>query len=214
MLDRFATRLIAPLVDALARPLARAGVGANTLTWLGLALGLCASASIAIGQYHLGLALMALSRTFDALDGAVARQTRATDLGAFLDITLDFVFYASVPLAFALADPQANALPAAVLLAAFVGTGSSFLAFAVLAAKRGLAPAPASHKSFYFLGGLTEGTETLAVFCAMALWPAHFPVLAYGFAALCAVTGVTRVAWGIRAFSESPMRPPAGPAHG
>ena len=207
MLDRFTTRLIAPLVDALARPLARAGVGANTLTWLGLALGLCASACMASGQYHLGLALMALSRSCDALDGAVARQTQATDLGAFLDITLDFVFYASVPLAFALADPQANALPAAVLLAAFVGTGSSFLAFAILAAKRGLAPAPASQKSIYFLGGLT-------VFCAMALWPTHFPELAYGFAALCAVTVATRVAWGIRTFSESPLRPPTGPAHG
>ncbi len=214
MLDRFTTRLIAPLVDALARPLARAGVGANTLTWLGLALGLCASACMASGQYHLGLALMALSRSCDALDGAVARQTQATDLGAFLDITLDFVFYASVPLAFALADPQANALPAAVLLAAFVGTGSSFLAFAVFAAKRGLAPATASQKSIYFLGGLTEGTETLAVFCAMALWPTHFPELAYGFAALCAVTVATRVAWGIRTFSESPLRPPTGPAHG
>jgi hypothetical protein len=35
----------------------------------------------------------------------VARLTTPTDRGAFLDITLDFLFYASVPLAFALADP-------------------------------------------------------------------------------------------------------------
>jgi phosphatidylglycerophosphate synthase len=68
----------------------------------------------------------------------VARQTQTSDLGGFLDITLDFVFYASIPLGFALADPQANALAAAAVLAAFVGTASSFLAFAALAAKRGL----------------------------------------------------------------------------
>ena len=55
----------------------------------------------------------------------MARLTAPTDRGAFLDITLDFLFYASIPLAFAVADPAANALPAAVLLAAFIGTGSA-----------------------------------------------------------------------------------------
>lgn len=58
-----------------------------------------------------------LSRLCDALDGAVARQGQPTDAGGFLDITLDFLFYASIPLAFAVADPGANALAAAVLLA-------------------------------------------------------------------------------------------------
>jgi hypothetical protein len=87
------------------------------------------------------------------------------------------------------------------LLAAFIGTGSSFLAFAVLAAKRGLPDLNTPDKSFYFLGGLTEATETLVCFSAMCLWPQHFAVLAYGFAALCALTIVTRIWWGWKAFS-------------
>jgi phosphatidylglycerophosphate synthase len=118
-----------------------------------------------------------------------------------LDIALDFLFYASIPLAFAVAEPSANALAAAVLLAAFIGTGSSFLAFAVLAAKRGMTDLATPGKSFYFLGGLTEATETLAFFVAMCLWPQHFALLAYVFAGLCAITIVTRIGWGWKAFS-------------
>ena len=135
MFDHLATRLIRPAVDALAAPLARAGVQANSVTWFGLGLGLGAMALIANGFFALGGVVIVLSRTCDALDGAIARQTQATDLGGFLDIVLDLVFYASIPLAFAIANPTHNALAAAVLLAAFVGTGSSFLAFAVIGAK-------------------------------------------------------------------------------
>ena len=202
MFDRLATRLIRPAVDALAAPLARAGVEANTVTGLALALGFGAAALIANGFFALGGVLIVLSRAFDALDGAVARQTHATDLGGFLDIVLDFVFYASIPLAFALADPAHNALAAAVLLAAFVGTGSSFLALAVIAAKRKSDNLAYPNKSFYFLGGLTEGFETLACFIAMCCWPGYFSELAWGFAALCVVTLVTRIVWGVRAFAE------------
>ena len=104
-------------------------------------------------------------------------------------------------MAFAVADPAKNALAAAVLLASFVGTASSFLAFAVLAAKRGLHNLAVPDKSFYFLGGLTEGSETLAFFAACCLWPQHFAELAYGFAVLCGLTLASRVLWAMRAFA-------------
>ena len=201
MLDRPATSLIKPLVIRLAGLLQRAGVSANQLTFSGFLIGLFAAVLIANSYYLTGVLALLTSRMCDALDGAVARLTHATDRGGFLDITLDFLFYASIPLAFAINDPARNALPAAVLLAAFVGTSSSFLAFAVIAAKRQLVSLDYPDKSFFFLGGLTEATETLLCFAAMCWWPAHFPVLAYGFAALCALTIVTRLVWGWRAFS-------------
>lgn len=195
MLDRALTRLIRPAIDALGARLARAGWHADHVTFIGFGLGLCAAAAIAGQQPLLGLALLLSSRLLDALDGSVARHTQATDRGGFLDITLDFLFYASIPLAFAVADPARNALAAAVLLAAFIGTGSSFLAFATLAARRGLDNTDYPDKSFYFLGGLTEATETLLCFAAMCLWPQHFATLAIGFAALCALTTATRIWW-------------------
>ena len=136
MLDRVAIAMLKPALDGAARLFVRAGAGADAITWAGFAIGIASAAAIAQQHFALGLALLLASRVADGLDGAVARLTAPTDRGAFLDIALDFIFYASIPLAFALADPPANALAAAVLLAAFVGTASGFLAFAVLAERR------------------------------------------------------------------------------
>jgi len=199
MLDRAAIALLKPGLQRLAGVLVRAGIGADSVTLFGFALGLTAALAIALGAPLAGLALLLASRLMDGLDGAVARLTLPTDRGAFLDITLDFLFYASIPLAFAFADPAANALAAAVLLAAFIGTGSSFLAFAVLAERRGLHSEDYPQKGIYYLGGLTEATETLVCFVLMCLWPQHFALWAYGFALLCALTLVMRLLGGWRA---------------
>ncbi len=200
MLDKAIQQVLKPVLTRVARVVVRVGVGADALTFIGFALGMAAALAIALQHFAAGLVLLLLSRLMDGLDGAVARLTQPTDRGGFLDITLDFLFYAAIPLAFAVADPTHNALPAAVLLASFMGTGSSFLAFAAVAAKRGLASTDFPDKSFYFLGGLAEATETIAVFVAMCLWPQWFAPIAYGFAALCALTTALRIGWGWQRF--------------
>ena len=204
MLDRPAQALISPALQAMGGWLVRRGVTADGVSWTGFGLGLGAAACIALQQPLAGLALLLASRLADGLDGTVARLTTPTDRGAFLDITLDFLFYASIPLAFALADPAANALAAAVLLAAFIGTGSSFLAFAVLAERRGLKSLAYPAKGLFYLGGLTEATETLVCFAAMCLWPAAFAPLALGFAGLCGITLLVRLRAGWLAFGTRP----------
>ncbi len=203
MLDRTFIALLKPTLQRLAAPLVSAGIGADAVTLGGFAIGLVAALCIALDAPMWGLLLIGLSRLCDGLDGAVARLTRPTDRGAFLDIALDFVFYASVPLAFAAADPAANALPAAVLLAAFIGTGSSFLAFALLAERRALSSADYPQKGIYYLGGFTEATETLICFALMCVWPMHFAAWAYGFALLCALTTATRLLAGWRLLREA-----------
>lgn len=190
-------RLLAPFAGLLVR----AGVSADRITVVGFLIGLAAVPALALGFTTLALVLILANRVSDGLDGAVARRTAPTDRGAFLDIALDFVFYALVPVGFALADPATNALPAAVLVAAFVGTGSSFLAFASVAAQKGLTADAYPTKGIYYLGGLTEGFETIALFVLMCLWPQAFPVLAYVFAAACAVTTLTRWRQGWIAFA-------------
>ncbi len=202
MLDRAASAWLQPVFTRVARRLVRAGIGADAISVVGFVVGIGGAAAIVWQQPLLGLALLLASRIADALDGAVARLTRPTDRGAFLDITLDFLFYAAVPLAFALADPARNALAAAVLLAAFIGTGSSFLAFAALAAKRDMAAGDHPEKGLVYLGGLTEATETIVCFVLMCLAPQWFATLAYAFAALCGVTFVARLAAGWRRLGD------------
>ena len=204
MLDRAAIALLRPALARAAAGLARTGLHADQVTLAGFAVGMAAAVAIAMQHPLLGLAALLVSRLCDGLDGALARLGTPTDRGAFLDISLDFVFYASIPLAFAVADPTANALAAAVLLGAFVGTTSTFLAFAIIAAQRGLTSTAYPAKGIYYLGGLTEATETLTCFALMCVWPQHFAWFAFGFAALCVLTTVTRLWAGWSVFSEVP----------
>ncbi|KFE34800.1 CDP-alcohol phosphatidyltransferase family protein [Thioclava atlantica] len=194
-----------PLQRAMMQPpaeaLAARGIRADQVTVAGFALGLLAIPALAFGAYWPALVLILLNRIADGLDGAIARINGPTDRGAFLDIAFDFLFYALIPVGFALADPARNALPAAILIAAFVGTGSSFLAFASIAAKRGMSAESYPTKGIYYLGGLTEGTETILFFAAICLFPQAFPILAAIFSAACFVTTATRWLMGWRAFS-------------
>lgn len=194
-----------PLQRAALQPvaefLAHRGVRADQLSLVGFMAGLGAFAALGLGYWLLALLLIFANRGLDGLDGAVARILGPTDRGAYLDIALDMIFYALIPLGFAVAMPEVNALPAAVLLVSFVGTGSSFLAFSAVAAKRGREAPEFPTKGIYYAGGLAEGFETILVFVAMCLLPASFPVFAYGFAGLCALTTIIRWRQGWIAFS-------------
>jgi phosphatidylglycerophosphate synthase len=200
MLDRFALKLVKPPTEWAAARLAARGVTADQATLAGFGFGMVAAILVAFGLTGLAILPLLLNRALDGVDGALARLNGTSERGAFLDISLDFVFYAAIPLAFAAHAPEANALAAAALLAAFTATGTSFLAFAVMAEKRGLRSTAYPSKSFYYLGGLTEGTETIACFLAMCWWPEHFAVIAYVYAALCALTAATRLVAGWRMF--------------
>lgn len=206
MFDRQLLALTKPMVNRIAKALHDVGISANQVSLSGFVFGVTAAALIAHGNIWIAIVPLLLNRLLDGLDGAVARHSAPTDRGAFLDITLDFLFYAAVPLAFGFSDPANNALAAAVLLASFIGTGVSFLAYAIMAEKRGEKSTAYPSKSFYYLGGLTEGFETVMCFVAMCLWPEYFKVIAYAFAAMCCVTTLTRLLAGWQAFGVQPHR--------
>lgn len=200
MLDGAARRLIDPGLDRLGAALARAGIGADAVTWAGFVLGLLAAGAIWAERYWLGLALILVSRLADGLDGAVARHTRKTDVGGFLDIVLDFAFYGGIPLAFVLARPETNGVAGAALITSFYVNGATFLAYAVMAAKHGLTTEARGAKSLYFTTGLAEATETIAVFCLFCLLPGWFVPLAWAFAALTLATAAARIALAMQVF--------------
>jgi len=206
MFDSRLQPLLRRALDPFAADLAARGVTADAMTLGGFAVGAAAAGALAVGAYRTALVLILVNRLADGLDGALARRLGPTDRGAFLDIVLDFFFYAMIPVGFALADPAGNALPAAVLLLSFMGTASSFLAFAAIAGARRMKAPEFPTKGLYYLGGLTEGAETIALFVAMCLWPRSFPGLAYAFATLCFVTTLMRWRWGWLAFAPAPEK--------
>ena len=208
MLDTRIRPLINRPLNATGLVLAQHGVSANGITLGGLLVGLLAALAIAVNLPVLGFVLIVINRVLDGLDGAVARATTTTDSGGYLDIVADYVFYASVPFAFALADPGANAVAAAALLAAFCLTGASFLTFATIAAKRGLETEAHGKKSFFYSTGIIEGTETIMSFLLMAAFPAWFAGIAWVLSLLCVLTVVQRSMFAMNVFRN---KTPPGP---
>lgn len=203
MFDAQVRRWIDPPLDALARLLCKASINANIVTVGGFVVGMAGCAAIAFENYTWALFLIGLNRLADGLDGAIARQSGSTDVGGFLDIILDMIFYSGVPFAFALAQPE-SMLPAMFLIYSFIGTGGSFLAYAVISAKRGVTSDRLKQKSFFYSQGLMEGTETIVFFFLFCTWPGHFAVLAWTFGGLCWLTTIIRIITGILMFQDPP----------
>jgi phosphatidylglycerophosphate synthase len=201
MLDGIMREVIDAPLNRGGRWLADRGASADGVTLVGLGFGLTAAGLIAAGFAGL-LVLVPLlaSRLADGLDGAVARSRGKSDFGGYLDIACDFAFYAAIPLAFVLRDPAANGVAGAFLLASFYINGATFLGYAILAAKRGMETTSRGEKSLYFTAGLLEGTETIAFFVLIAVWPSLFVPAALIFGALCLVTATARVLLARRTF--------------
>ena len=204
MMDGTARKIIQPGLDHVGIWLAARGVKADHVTVFGCLVGLAAAGMIELGYMIAALLLIIVSRICDGLDGSVARASRRTDFGGYLDITLDFVFYGAVPLAFVIHDPAANALAGAALIFSFYINGASFLAYAIVAEKRGLTTQARGVKSIYFTTGLAEASETYIVFGIFCLWPAWFAPVAWVFAAICLYTALSRI---MQARAEFPNEP-------
>ena len=194
-----------PLIDRLLNPIGRGlvalGMTANQVTMIGAAFGLIAAGCVAAGLFYPALWFVIANRVIDGLDGAVARASRSSNFGGYLDIVSDFIFYSAIPLAFAVARPE-TALAAAFLIFSFIGTATSFLGFAILAEKHQVTNQICGKKAFYYLGGLTEGTETILLFLAMLVWPDYFSLMAIVFGILCWVTTGTRIYAAYRQFND------------
>lgn len=196
MLDRWTMPLTHGPLKRIAQPLHKKRITPDQVTVSAFLIGMMALPLLAFEQYGLALVVILLNRVGDGVDGALARLSGRTSVaGGFLDIGLDFVFYAAVVLGFALANPDQNAPAAALLLFSFIGTGTSFLAFAIAAKQQAIERPHFPNKAFYYLEGLTEGTETVMALVVFCLFPEYFSILAVLFSIACIITTATRL-WG------------------
>jgi phosphatidylglycerophosphate synthase len=176
-------------------------ISANSITIVGFLIGVLSFISIMKGQFALALLFLAVNRLADGLDGAVARHHGATDLGGYLDITADFLLWALLPLGFMLHSPD-TAFAAAILLSSFAMSMTVFLAFAVMAEKRGASSTAQGKKSFFYLAGLAEGTETIAFFAFVMVYPMCFTPAALIFAAIVYISVLGRLMVSVQQLKE------------
>lgn len=196
MLDPYIRPLIDPPLNFIGKRIALYGFSANSMTVSGFVLGLVAMALISMELYKTAIFFIILNRICDGLDGAIARHTRLSDFGGFLDIVCDFIIYSGIVFAFGVAKAD-NLFYAAFLIFSFIGPISSFLAYAVIAAKKHIISTTRGKKSFYHLGGICEGTETAAVLVLMCMIPAYFNEICFIYGILCWLTTIGRIyrAW-------------------
>jgi len=205
MLDRHVRPIIDPILKHACHFLYHKRYHPNQITWVGFGFGLMSFLALAGGFYLTALVFVCLNRVFDGLDGVYARFIDTehpdqdiigqSDFGGYLDIVLDFIFYAGFVFFFALSNPSQYALASAFLIFSFIGSGCSFLTYAIIAAKRNITDdlVHGHKKTFYYLSGLTEGTETIICFACCCLFPDKFNLIAYIFGGLCWITTITRI---------------------
>lgn len=215
--------LDASMRSILDRPLHQAAVGLdqswitpNRISLVGLALGLGSAVSAGMQLWAVALVLWLTSRLCDGLDGPLARLrsqrsglgSGGTEAGGFLDITADFLVYGATVLGVAMGVTagaasggyDASWVPFALVLVTYYVNGTAFLAFSSIAERTG--HQLDDGRSFSFLGGLAEGTETIAVHSLWLLLPFYAEQIAWVWAAVVAISAAQRMIGGYRTLSR------------
>ena len=197
MFDRY----LRGIKDRWLAPLARMlgpGISPTTITWVAFGAGLGSAAAVLAGAMAWGLFLWIANRLLDGLDGTHARvHGRESQFGAYLDIVLDFVVYAAIPIAIAARQgTQAMAFAGLLLVASFYVNAASWMYLAAILEQRHEGAAARGEPTAVTMPpGLIGGAETVGFYVAFFLWPAYQAWLFQTMAALVFVNVVLRLNW-------------------
>lgn len=188
-------RLLEPLVSVFGRfhPI--------TLSVIGLVMILIAFWLLIQQAYWWAFLFWFLNRFFDGIDGIVARHTeRQTDLGGYVDIVLDFVAYALVPIGLVIGDPnEIRWLALSGLLATFYVNAASWMMLAAILEKRDQgASARGETTTVTIPEGLVGGFLTIVFFSLFILLPEQLVVLFVTMSILVLVGVIQRLWWAAR----------------
>ncbi|MFT0786893.1 CDP-alcohol phosphatidyltransferase family protein [Synechococcus sp. OH20] len=203
-LRQWKERLLAPVLQT---PLQR--VHPLVITLSGFAVGLASGAAAAYGAYGWGLGLWLLNRLMDGLDGTLARlQGRQSDLGGYLDMLLDVVVYAVVPLGLAFHQGSlAGYAFLALMLASFYINLCAWMYLAGLLEKRRRVVCINGTESLGELTsitmppGLIEGSETIFLYSLFFLFPEYMVGLFGLMAILVLFSAAQRLIWALGSLS-------------
>lgn len=193
MLDTHARRFVDPLIEAFAANLKRVGFSANAVTALAMLIGVGAAGAVGVGHNVWGVALLWVSGLLDASDGALARMTKSTPVGAILDITSDRVVEISTIVALAWRFSEARLV--LVVLAGTIAIAMS-LFLSIAAALRN-----STVKAFHYAPGLGERTEAFICLSLMMLDPGHLVFWTWIFEAVLVFTMYQRLRYAMQAIA-------------
>ena len=198
-------RILRVLKDWLLAPVARAvgpRISPNSISCLAFAVGMGAAAALLAGRSGVALGLWLGNRVLDGFDGAQARvHGTQSDFGGYLDIVLDFMVYAAIPVAIAATDATpAIMLAGMVLVASFFVNAASWMYLAAILERRQAGAATRGERTTITMPpGVVAGAETLLFYSLFIAIPAWRLTLFWTMSALVGVNVVQRLWWAHRA---------------
>lgn len=167
--------------------------------------GLLSCVLIIFNHLYIALAFWLLNRIIDGLDGTVARiSNRQTDWGGYLDIMLDFIIYALIPisLAFCVNDGTIIFITLSVMLGVFYINSASWMYLSAVMEKRDLKPkkmaAETDLTSIIMPTGLIEGSETILLYTLFFFFPNFLHLLFMTVSGLTIIGIIQRITWAFR----------------
>ena len=192
IMRRFKEFMLLPLARRLVR------VPPATLTLISLLFGLITALLAWQQLYWWSVLGWSLNRIFDGLDGVVARLSgRQSDFGGYLDIVLDFVIYATVPIGLVAGQPNEQRwLLLALLLASFYVNAVSWTYLAAILEKRQHSVANRGEETTVTMpNGLVGGFLTIVFFYAFLILPFWLDYLFVLMSGLVLLGVIQRLFW-------------------
>ncbi|MCP4141598.1 MAG: CDP-alcohol phosphatidyltransferase family protein [Chloroflexi bacterium] len=184
--------------DRIAAPIARrmTRISPNTISIIGVFFGIGSAIFATQHRYLWGLAFWLINRALDGLDGLLARlHNKQDDFGGYLDILLDFVAYAAIPLGFGLAAAsQSIYLALAFLLSIYYLNTASWMFLSAILEKR-TARDPETATTIVMPAGLVGGFETIIFYSLFFLLPQFILHIFIIFSTLIFITVIQRLIW-------------------
>ncbi|MFT5197289.1 MAG: phosphatidylglycerophosphate synthase [Candidatus Promineifilaceae bacterium] len=170
----------------------------NVVTLMSAVPGLLAAWFATQGLMGWAITMWAANRILDGLDGTMARdQASQSDFGGYLDILIDFVVYAIIPIGIVLGQPtQSNWMALATLLAVYYVNSASWIYLSSILEKRGSGMLNNGEMTSVTMPtGVVEGTETVIAYFLFLIFSNYAAVLFLIFAALILITIAQRLIW-------------------
>ena len=177
-------------------------ISPNTVTVTAALVGLFCAFLASRGAMMPAFVAWVVNRLLDAIDGLQARvHGRQSDFGGYLDIMLDHVVYAAIPIGLLISNPTPTfGIVTALLLGTyFVNTASWMYLAAILERMGAGARASGELTTITMPPALVAGAETIVFFSLFFLLPQYQPQLFSAMAFLVVVNIVQRLIWAHRA---------------
>ena len=186
-------RLLAPFAPVVGRY-----VPPIAVTLFAFGCGVASAICLVNGTNGLGLFFWLCNRTLDGFDGTLARVTNSqSDFGGYIDMLLDTLIYALIPVALVLEMPSVVRLIAlSGLLSSFYINTISWAYLASILEKRAQGAASRNEMTSVTMPtGLIEGTETVLFFTTFIVFDRWLIPLFWLMAGLVMLTILQRGVW-------------------